>query len=374
MKKNILIFSYAYAPLIGGAEIAVKELTERLAADFSFDMVTRRFSRAHPRVETLGAVSVHRVGGGKFFFPFAASLRAFSLHRHNRYDAVWAIMANRAGAAALLFKLFHPRVPLVLTLQEGDPIPDIMRKVGLLHPFFKMIFTHANAVTAISTYLAEWAKKMCAKNVVVVPNGFDVFWFDKNQTPLGDSRKRFRVIEGFKENDKIIITTSRLVHKNAVDMIIYSLKYLANFHLLVLGDGPLRSDLESLVKRLNLSERVHFKGQISNSRIIHFLNIADIFIRPSRSEGMGISFIEAMGAGLPVIATPVGGIPDFLKDKETGLFCKVNDPKSIAEAVLLLDDQPALREAITAGALRMVKEKYDWNIIADEMREVFEKL
>lgn len=375
MKKRILIFSLAYEPLIGGAEIAVKELTERLAVGFSFDMVTLHFSHKHARTEKIGSVSVYRVAGDKFLFPFAAALRALFLHRENKYDAVWAIMANRAGAAALLFKIFHPRTPLVLTLQEGDPIPDIMRAVGIFRPLFKMLFRRADAVTAISNYLAEWGRKMGAKNVSVVPNGIDIFWFDKNQTSIpAGNKERFRVQKGFNKNDKIIITTSRLVHKNAVDTIIYSLKYLTNFHLLVLGDGPLRSYLESLANKLNLSKRVHFEGQKSNSGIIHFLNIADIFIRPSRSEGMGISFIEAMAAGLPVIATPVGGIPDFLRDKETGLFCKVNDPKSIAEAVLLLDEQPALREAIIASAFRMVREKYDWNTIAPQMREVFAKV
>ena len=70
MKKNILIFSYAYEPLIGGAEIAVKELTARMSAEFSFTLITRRFARAHPRRDTVGAVAVYRVRGGKFLFSF----------------------------------------------------------------------------------------------------------------------------------------------------------------------------------------------------------------------------------------------------------------------------------------------------------------
>src|SRR3989344_4607308 len=144
--KKILIFSLAYEPLIGGAEIAVKELTERLAQNtfsaeggpaFGWDMLTLRFSRKHPREEQTGAVSVHRVGGGKFLFPFRAALKAAALHRKNHYDAVWAIMANRPGFAALFFKVFHPRLPFIFTLQEGDPIPYIMQKVGILYPFFR---------------------------------------------------------------------------------------------------------------------------------------------------------------------------------------------------------------------------------------------
>ena len=360
--KKILIFSLAYEPLIGGAEIAVKELTERLAPDFSFDMLTLRFSRKHPREEQTGAVSVHRVGGGKFLFPFRAALKAAALYRKNRYDAVWAIMANRAGFAALFFKLFHPRIPFILTLQEGDPIPYIMRKVGILYPFFRMIFARANAVTAISNYLAEWAKKMGARNVSLVPNGVDIERFRNQNTKT-------------KSVEKTIITVSRLVEKNGVWDLIEAMRYLpAHFKLLIVGSGNLRSSLELHATRYTLQNRVQFIGEVPHAQLPQHLWASDIFCRPSLSEGMGNSFIEAMAAGLPVIATPIGGIPDFLKEKETGLFCGMNDPKSIADAVLLLDEQPALREAIIASARRMVAEHYDWDIIASKMRGIFNNI
>ncbi len=367
MKKRILIFSYAYEPLIGGAEIAVRELTERLVGNFVFDMVTRRFSRSHSHIENIDAVSVHRISGGKMFFSFFAALKGLSLHRKNKYDCVWAIMANRAGFATLFFKLLHPRVPFVLTLQEGDPIPDIMQKIGLLYPFFRMIFTRANVITAISTYLAEWAQKVGAKSVAVVPNGVDVERFKKELPSQGEEQNT-----KVKSGEKKIITVSRLVEKNGIGDLIEAMKYLpAHFKLLIIGSGPLLKNYQLLTTNYKLVDRVQFVGEVSHHELPPYLWASDIFIRPSLSEGFGISFIEAMAAGLPVIATQVGGIVDFLKDKETGLFCKTNDPKSIADAVLLLDEQPAHREAIIAGALRIVKEKYDWNTIASKMREVF---
>ena len=367
--KKILIFSLAYEPLIGGAEIAVKELTKQLRASFSFTMLTLRFSRKHEREEQIGAVTVHRIGGNKFLFPFRAAIRAAALRRKNHYDSVWAIMANRAGFAALFFKLFHPRVPFVLTLQEGDPIPNIMRKVGVLYPFFRMIFRRANAVTTISNYLAEWAKKMGAKNVTVIPNGVDVEKF-KNPASSAD-RQNAKV----KSGEKTIITVSRLMEKNGVGDLIEAMRYLpAHFKLLIIGSGPLLKNYQLLTTNYQLSDRVQFFGEVPHDALPKYLHNADIFCRPSLSEGFGNSFVEAMAAGLPVIATPVGGIPDFLKNKETGLFCEVNNPKSIADAVLLLDEQPALREAIIAGALRMVKEKYDWALITEKMRNVFSRV
>ena len=76
-----------------------------------------------------------------------------------------------------------------------------------------------------------------------------------------------------------------------------------------------------------------------------------------------------------MIATPVGGITDFLKDDETGLFCEVNNPESVAAQVKRLMEDKALREKISANARAMVEEKYDWNIIAKQMKEkVFEQV
>ena len=379
-KKRILIFSVAYLPFVGGAEVAVKKLTDRLN-DLDFDLITVNLDGKQKKFEKNGRVSVYRVGRGvigKYLFPVSAFLKAKKLHKENAYDLVWSIMANYAGLAGLFFKKRFTQVPLVLTLQEGDPLPYIKKRMGLLLPLFKSLFKNADKITAISNYLADWGRAMGAGvPIEIVPNGVDIFWFDKNQTSIpSENRSRFRTQQGLRDDDVILITTSRLVNKNAIDIIIRALQELdANVHLMILGEGPLRSELELLTKELGLSERVHFKGQIPNSTVIHYLNISDIFVRPSRSEGMGNSFIEAMAAGLPVIATPVGGIVDFLKDGETGLFCEVDNPKSVAQKVEKLMKDAESREYITRNAKKMVEEKYDWNLIALQMKDrVFDKV
>jgi len=95
------------------------------------------------------------------------------------------------------------------------------------------------------------------------------------------------------------------------------------------------------------------------------LALADVFVRPSLSEGLGNVFLEAMAAGLPIIGTPVGGILDFLKDGETGLFCRIKNPKSIAEKIkeILSDDR--LREKLIQNGQKLAEEK-DILKLADE--------
>ena len=89
-----------------------------------------------------------------------------------------------------------------------------------------------------------------------------------------------------------------------------------NVHFIVLGVGPDEVMLKKLVKHERVESRVQFLGQIEHNEMPLYLKACDIFIRPSRSEGMGNSFIEAMAAGLPVIATQEGGIADFLFDEK----------------------------------------------------------
>lgn len=362
--RKVLIFSLAYHPIEGGAEIAVKEITGRIT-DIAFDMITMRFNSAHPKKEKIGNCTIYRISTSKNLYPFRAFFFAKKLHKDKSYDAIWAIMANWAGFAALFFKLRFPQVPYVLTLQEGDPIQYIKRKVWFVYPLFRRIFLRADVIQVISKYLADWARNMGYKGrVEVIPNGVDFAKFAPGQSSALTTGKI------------VLITTSRLVEKNAVGDIIEALKFLPeNVKLKILGTGPLEKVLMLKVESLKLGSRVEFLGHVPHYDISKYLHRADIFVRPSLSEGMGNSFIEAMAAGLPVIATPVGGIPDFLKDGETGLFCRVNDPRSIAEQVERLMNDTNLRQKLVENGQQLVKDKYDWNLIASEMKEkIFDKV
>ena len=118
--------------------------------------------------------------------------------------------------------------------------------------------------------------------------------------------------------------------------------------------------------------------------MVGYLFKADVFVRPSRSEGLGNSFLEAMAAGLPVVATPVGGIPDFLygeqgrtiDQNQTGWFCEVDNPKSVAEKVkyILGPNNRNHVEQVITNAKKLVEEKYDWKIISQKMAQIIANL
>lgn len=314
-----------YLPHIGGSEMAIKNLTERIP-EIQFDIISSGF-------------------GGKWLMPLTGFLKGL----RRRYDVIHAFQASYAGAAGYILKLFFPRTPFMVTLQEGKNL----EKQSLFVRFFRrMILRKADVITAISTYLLEYGTKINPKaEFILLPNGVDTHIFRH-------------------EHPEYMFSSSRLVEKNGIDALIRAMKLLPGRKLVLAGDGPLRSSLERLARDLGVADRVSFLGTIDPRDIPDYLARASVFVRPSRSEGLGNAFLEAMAASVPVIATPVGGIPDFLKNRETGLFCKVDDPDSLAHCVQELEHDPKLRTDIIDKAFQLVQNAYDWDMIAKQYYEI----
>ncbi|MDP2629612.1 MAG: glycosyltransferase family 4 protein [Candidatus Harrisonbacteria bacterium] len=385
MKQRILIFSSNYFPYIGGAEVAIHEITRRLKDDFNFDLICPRYSKELKKEEIIGSVHVYRVGLGnrldKFLVPFLGFRKARQLKKTHIYSLFWAMMASHASlAAARAQKAFQK--PLVLTLQEGDDEAHLKRYVLgsdvlyrlLIRPLHYLAMRRAQDITVISRWLEKRARQANPKaRIHLIPNGVDLKRF--TQTIPQEQRTMMRKDLGLGEEDFLIISTSRLVKKNDIASLILSLKHLPRHHYLALiGSGQLEKDLKKLAQKEGLAQRVFFLGKKKQEEILPYLRSADVFVRPSLSEGMGISFLEAMAAELPVVATSVGGIEDFLLDSKTGFVCKVKDPRSIAEQVLLVGERADLRASVVQNARAMVESRYNWNAIARQMKDVFDTM
>jgi glycosyltransferase involved in cell wall biosynthesis len=373
MKKRILIFSISYYPFVGGAEIAIKKITDRIP-EIEWQMLTLRFDKNLPKEEKIGNVTVTRVCSPKFFSPFVLAWYGRKLHKKNSFDAVWSMMTF-AGFAGLFFKLVFPKVKFLLTLQEGTPTDVLKRKTLAAYPLLVLMFRKADVVQAISEFLASFGRDMGHKNPIeVVPNGVDLNLFSKTFSP--EEKMQTEKLLGKKDGDVFLVTSSRLTKKNAVDDIISALVSLPEYiSLVVIGKGEEGLRLQNQAENLGLTSRVKFLGFVDQKEIPKYFAICDIFVRPSRSEGFGNSFIEAMAARLPVIATPVGGIPDFLDDKVTGIFCAPDNPKSLSLSVRMLLENPKLKDYIVQNAFRRVSEEYSWDLIASQMKErVFNKI
>ncbi len=396
--KRVLIFSLTYHPYIGGAEVAIKEITDRIdPGEYSFDMVTLRFDSKLPEVEKFGNVTVHRIGCtvpgvkvsdrnmpfkirmAKILFPVTAFWKAMQLHRTERFDMTWAMMANQSSFAALLFKMVHPRVPYYLELQDGNSLVQLKKRQPILRvlwPIYMQVYRRANIVKAISHCIEKLAREAgYAGPLVVIPNGVDVKKFSAPiaEDALVEAKEKY----GKHMGDVFLFTASRLVLSRGVEDVIRALAHLpGNVKFLIAGDGEDRAKLEAIANDVGVRERVVFAGQVNHVELPLLLRISDVFVRPSIIEGMGNAFIEAFAAGVPVVATPVGGIPDFLFDPEanpdmepTGLFCKVRDPQSIALAVSRYMRDAALTARVVKNAQELAARRYEWDLIARDMQE-----
>ncbi len=373
--KRILIFSTAYEPLIGGSELAIASIARHLP-DIFFDIITPRYQLSLPSHERRGNVGIYRVGWGsiadKFFMPLTGCLKALALMRKHPYALMHAYQASYGAGAAWFTKKCKPSMPLVVTLQEGK---DLHRQHFLVKFFRKLILGKADQVTAISVYLAQIARQIRSDvPITVIPNGVDSERFSRRYSP--EEKQRIRARLGIKDTSRIAISVSRLVPKNGLEQFLRAIALLNDRRIVpvLAGDGPLRAELEQLAQQLGIGTSVRFLGAITPEEIPDHLAVADVFVRPSLSEGFGSAFIEAMAAGVPVIGSGVGGMRDFLVHETTGLVCNPQDSQSIASQTQRLLEDGELRNRLIKNARDAALNRYDWKIIASKMRAVYDAL
>lgn len=379
MKKNILIFSLAYYPYVGWAEVAWKEITDRIE-EFEFDMIVARMNKDLSKYEKIGNISIYRIGVGnkiidKLLYCIIAPWKWFILNRKKSYIAHIGLMASFWWLASRFYSILNKKIPFILNLQDWDTDEYIDQKTRYIKVLYKSIFTQATIVSTIASFLWKRAELYWFTwKISLIPNGVDIKKFtqyERKDLITEDIKRKLNI----GNDDKIIITTSRLNYKNAINDIILSLNYLPeNFKFICLGEWEDRTLLEEIILGNRLAERVFLLGYIDHTKMLDYLSVANYFCRPSLQEGLWNSFLEAMAFDLPVIATPVWWIIDFLVDWETWYYCKIKDPESIAAAVLKFEKNPEKTKEIIKNAHNMVIYKYDWDIIANDYSNLFKSI
>jgi len=138
----------------------------------------------------------------------------------------------------------------------------------------------------------------------------------------------------------------------------------------VVGDGSERSELERLANNLGLSQNITFVGRVSEDGVPPYMAAADVFVLPSLSEGFGIVNLEAMAAGLPIVATNIGGIPSLIEDGVNGFLVDPGNAVQIASRVSLLLSDARLRHLMSANNKKKVKQ-YTVDNVADDLERVY---
>ncbi|GIW68431.1 MAG: hypothetical protein KatS3mg099_379 [Candidatus Parcubacteria bacterium] len=379
---HFLVFSLAYRPVASGAEVALEETISRIS-DIRFTIITHLFEPNAPREETVGNARVVRVGFGnaylsKILFVPLAALKARALARRERVDGMWALMTYMLWPTVLAYWL-GVRVPWVVTLQDGDPYEKVFAR-WFVRPVAWILdygFRRACVVHAISRALAEWPRKRGSQvPVVVIPNAVDEEQWRHEPTEK-DARALRRTL-GVAEDDFVLFNAARLVHQKGHDTVIRALTLLPEkVKYVIAGDGADRGKLEALAKELGVAHRVIFLGALPREEVPRYRNpyFAQVFIGLSRSEGLGNSFLSAMAGRVPVVATQVGGLADFVFDEKrdpnktpTAWVVDPDDPEGAAAAVRAVMEQPEKARAIAENARKFVEEHFRWDAVAKRVR------
>jgi glycosyltransferase involved in cell wall biosynthesis len=164
----------------------------------------------------------------------------------------------------------------------------------------------------------------------------------------------------------------RLTEQKGYDVLVRSLAQLPEVHAVIVGDGEERAPLEGLARELGVAERLHILGWQDDPR--SYLTSLDVFVLPSRFEGFPLSIVEAMQAGLPVVAADVGSIAEALDDERAGTLVPPDEPEALARALRELLDDDERRVRLGAHARDIALRRHTSRAMADGFMRIYEEL
>jgi glycosyltransferase involved in cell wall biosynthesis len=208
------------------------------------------------------------------------------------------------------------------------------------------------------------------KKIVEIPNFLSDNAFEMSDEAVRVAQRR---AWGLPDGAFVLGIVARLSPvKNHVLLLRAVAQLDARFHLVVIGDGPLRTELEERARQLRIESRVHFAGEVISQRNLH--EVFDVSVLCSLSEGFPNSLIEAMAAGRPVVATPVGGVTDAVTHGVTGILVPVDDPAPLVDAVRMLEADSGLRTRLGEAGREVVRMKFRRDIVIEKLSALYETL
>ncbi len=279
-------------------------------------------------------------------FPLAMA-RMVTATRRLAPDVVSVHCARRyAPYAAALQRLTG--VPQVLSLQEGAMPVGVPE-----HPvLFRMLVRAAAAVAACSAEAAAYAARVGGVHrSIVVPNGYDPTEFANHAR--------------FARPRPYVLGVGRLAPEKGFDVLVEAFARLerTDHDLLLAGDGSARPALEELACTRRVAERVRFLGTTDRPTTVALLRSAAVVACPFRVEGLPLVCVEALAAGSPVVASAINGIPEIVRDGETGLLVPPDDPAALAAALARVLHDPADALRLAARGQASVEHEYSWPMI-----------
>ncbi|GEM_PF-126350 len=369
--RKLLIINSEYPPVGGGAGNASANLAHRLASNGQkVIVVTSQFNNL-PRKETSPNLDVIRIPALRSrqdrtsafeLIAFIVSaifwtLRLFAGGKKRKPYATIAFFGLPSGAVALALKAVY-KIPYIVSLRGGDVPGFRPYDFGLYHklirPLLRVIWKNASTIVANSRGLHALALQFDSRfDIPIIPNGVDSELFNADAHENVSAR---------------IFSVGRIVHQKGLDLAMHALSGLMelDWEWRIAGDGPQIGLLKSLAERLGIQGRIRFIGWQSHDRLVEHYAWANLFLFPSRHEGMPNAVLEAMASGLPVIASRISGNEELVVDRETGLLVPSENVDALREALRILILDADMRQWMGAASRRRVEDNYNWESVAKQ--------
>lgn len=384
---KILMLTWEYPPrVVGGISKVVYDLSHRLIKDgHQVTVVTYRDGDTSYYEDDEG-INVYRVDN-------------YMIHPNNFIDWIMQLNFNMVAKASELmnkfgkFDVIHAHDWLVSyaakSLKEAYDVPMVAtihatengRNSGIhdetqryINDSEWQLTYEASEVIVNSNYMKNEIQRIFGlpyDKINVIPNGVKLDKFEGIERDY-DLRRQYAM-----DNEKIILYVGRLVYEKGVQNLIGAMpKILENYHdskLVICGRGGMMDELKQEAHNLGIDEKVYFVGYCDAAKVQKMYINADIAVFPSTYEPFGIVALEGMLSGTPTVVSDVGGLNEIVEHGVTGMKSYAGNSNSIADSILALLYDQELCNRVSKNAIEVVKEKYNWNIIAQATFKTYEK-
>ncbi len=371
---RILVVIYEFPPVGGGGGQVAQDLCQGLARrGHDVRILTAHYGDL-PYYEQQAGVDIYRVPSARRS-PFVAGFGAMAgfvtaglwagqtLVRQQKPDLIHVHFAVPSGPVAWALSRQY-KIPYVLTAHLGDVPGGVPEKTRAwfrwINPFTPPIWKRASAVAAVSEYTRQLALKRYPVEICTIPNGVDLRELDPGQICAGDP--------------PLIVFAGRFMPQKNPVQVVRTLAGLAGYpwKCVMLGDGPLRDEVQQNIRQLGLEERFELPGWVSPDEVLGWYRRGDILFMPSLSEGLPVVGVRALAMGLAIVASRVGGFIDLVDEGQNGRLIDPADPAGYQAALQeVLADRRRLQACREAS--RRKAGQFDLEHILDAYEGLFRR-
>ena len=363
-----------YYPDMGGAPHYAFELSLQLVKLGIEAVVVTHARPGQPEEEEIAGVKIKRVKG----LVLNNSHRAASplVFRHcykyildGKFDVVHGLDIYSPMALIVIPLAHRHRIPCVLTCHT---VMDSPFSIFLQRPM-GLALRRADRLIAVSRASARFCCLLgCPeKKITVVPNGVDLSCFNGNVDAFV-MREELGV-----GDESLVVTASRLVKRKNPNLLISAfakvLKVVSDAKLAIAGSGREQDNLSRQIKGLNIANSVFMVGGLAKEKVAQLMAAADVFVLPSKMESFGLALLEASAAGVPVVCSNAGGVPEVFQDGFNALLYPPGDDIAMAKAIIRLIQDRELAKTISANAVATSR-RFTWEIAAERTLRVYEEV